>query len=78
MSERELRKAVVFTSIVGDIATKERVNAVRQALADDPDVVKLWMTFKDQEWIEVAGLKEWIQATFHVLLTDDGGWEWTE
>ena len=56
---------------------------LEEALADDPDVVKvLRLIHSDKnDWIPgISGVEvgQWIEQTFHVRLTDDGGWKYVE
>ena len=77
MTERELRE---WAELVEDNISNEHFDLLDSIRADDPDLVWLlrWCV-EASPWHpyhhEVA---HYIEDTFHVRLTDDGGYEWTD
>jgi len=99
MSEKEQRELLDrYRELAHDIYSIEAVGDLQalyddaaEALAKDPDVVKLCREFlaeaeterreKRHNYIIIMATLEkvalWLQAKFHFRLTDDGGYEWT-
>jgi len=88
MSDRQLREAMRYVRR-DNLTEYSGLRVIEKALADDPDVVVLAKelisghTLMDEEggmWVnlEYDILLGILEVQFHVRLTDDGGYEYTE